>query len=121
MGNFRCGTTNSDNGSRDLEDLASIPDLVGGATAEVLTEMSNKGCLARQGVMSPMPPASEKSARIFSWLSESGYPFKRTLMIISEGDKEGSFLTKYIDFSLSVTTPKLFLPFSPYNGPLIKI
>jgi hypothetical protein len=31
MGHFRCGTMKSDDGSRQLEDLASIPDLVAGA------------------------------------------------------------------------------------------
>ena len=37
MGNFRFGTTQSDNGTMELEDLASLPDLAAGAMSELMS------------------------------------------------------------------------------------
>jgi hypothetical protein len=121
LNHVRCGTTKSDNGTRQLEDMVAIPDLVGGATAEVLTKMQDNGCLPRLGVLNFMPPISEKSAHIYGWLNETDLPLKRIITLIAEGDKKGSLVTSFIDFSLCVSTPGLSLPFSPYNGPPIII
>lgn len=67
---LHCGTTAFDNGSLQLEDLASIPDLVAGALADVQTQQMLAGNMPVGHQPRPVPESiAEKSAKILTWLA----------------------------------------------------
>jgi hypothetical protein len=68
---LRCCTTASPNGARNLEaeDLAAIPDLVGGALVELFSELANRRSEASESLTLPDPEAlSSKTRQILAWL-----------------------------------------------------
>ena len=80
---LRCGTTKLDNGSRQLEDLASISDLVAGAVAEALTAYSTEAT-GHPGPLIIPPPRnlSVKTVTIMDWFATNIQPLKRLVYII---------------------------------------
>jgi hypothetical protein len=81
LGHLRCGTTASDDGSRGIEDLTSIPDLVAGAVAEQLTTDAAAPLTAPgqvfwiyRGDFSP------KCSVITHWLMETEHPLRRIVV-----------------------------------------
>ena len=92
---IRCGTSRSDNGSLDLEDLLAIPDLVAGATAEISTGFANQDCFPRRGLQLPLPRhLSSKTLLIASWIAESNSSLRRELFLLEpEIGQPGSRLT----------------------------
>jgi hypothetical protein len=84
LAHIRCGTTLSDDGSREIEDLASIADLAAGATAEYLTAATNHSVLPLTSEMSPMPPnISPKTYALHDWLSYEAAPLRRVVVTIA--------------------------------------
>lgn len=81
---LRCGTTKSDDGSRQLEDLASIPDLIAGTLTEVLTAQQNEGLMPTRIslIVPPTRSLSSKAAEIMSWFANSSQPLKRLVYLI---------------------------------------
>jgi hypothetical protein len=83
---IRCGTTAGDTGILDVEDLASIPDLVGGAFSELLAALHARGARISDRLTLAQPdnlPA--KASQILSWLaSRRGL---RTLAYVVEPGK----------------------------------
>jgi hypothetical protein len=76
-------TTLSDDGSREVEDLAAIADLAAGATAEYLTAATNDGVLPLTAKMSPLPGhLSQKCRALHEWLSYEEAPLKRVVVTI---------------------------------------
>jgi len=51
LGQLRCGTTNCDNGSLQIEDLATIADLAAGATSEMATLYSVEDTMPRSAIV----------------------------------------------------------------------
>ena len=84
---LRCGTTKSDDGSYEVEDLAAIPDLAAGALVDILTPLAGQ---LRTGVILPGPLDSKpKSSNIGRWLMDSNHPLKKiTLVIDKKPDSE---------------------------------
>ncbi len=90
MGHFRLASTKSDSDSRDLEDLASIPDLAAGALAEFSTTLENEGGFLDSGIMRPLSKKlSLKSKAILAWLAESHHTLKRISIIVQSVPPNG--------------------------------
>jgi hypothetical protein len=90
MGHFRLASTKSDNGSRDLEDLASIPDLAAGALAEFSTTLENEGGFLDSSIMRPLSKKlSFKSRAILAWLAESHHTLKRLSIVVQSVSPTG--------------------------------
>lgn len=83
VGHIRCGTTKSDNGSRQLEDLASIPDLVAGALTEMVGEQRKQGLLVGAGIAAPIPQGLQsKVIKLMNWFATNRQPLKRLVFAI---------------------------------------
>lgn len=81
---LRCGTTKLDDGSRQLEDLASIPDLIAGTLTEVFTAQQNEGLMPTRNLLI-VPPArslSIKAMEIMSWFANSSQLLKRLVYLV---------------------------------------
>lgn len=82
LGHCRCGTGRCDDGTRQIEDLLSIPDLVAGTLAEQMR--------LRAADPTGMPAAfwmqrgdySEKAQRISWWLAQTAQPLKRLFCVV---------------------------------------
>jgi hypothetical protein len=83
MGHLRCGTTNSDDGSLALEDLAALPDLAAGATAEFIAALALKGAGPLSPLIQMLPPGvSWKTRTIMPWALTSGWRLERFVCLI---------------------------------------
>jgi hypothetical protein len=70
LGHFRCGTTKCDGGDLWIEDLAAIPDLAAGATADLVSSWLDRGWSFDSKVTVPPPQGARgKSRLMLSWLS----------------------------------------------------
>lgn len=79
LGHLRCGTTASDNGTKQLEDLTAIPDLIIGAIGESLSE----GGVPFRGLFLPSPASiSSKGRAILDWFSDSRLPLRRMVLAV---------------------------------------
>ena len=98
LGHLRCGTTASDNGTLQCEDLASIPDLVGGALSEVFTKYSSVGTRLRKGLDLP-PPAdiSPKTRTIMGWVTEK-HRLQHVVVCIEPAPPPSLFVVTLVDF-----------------------
>jgi hypothetical protein len=87
MGHFRFGTTKSDDGSRQLEDLASIPDLVAGALADVLVAYYEQGIMPSNSLFVFRPENLKvKTVEIMNWFSTDRESLKRLVYVIEPID-----------------------------------
>ena len=78
MGHFRLATTQSDDGSLSLEDLAAIPDLAAGALAEVCSVTLLEGGVASANLLSPLSTnVPAKAHAILAWLADGPHPLRR--------------------------------------------
>lgn len=103
MGHIRFGTTRSDDGSRSLEDLVSIPDLAAGMLVEVLTKMASKDILSGSRLLKPMPQSiPTKAKNLMLWFSENHHPLKRLVLTLEPGSSSGKLLIKHVDFATCV-------------------
>lgn len=83
LGHLRCGTTKSDDGSRALEDLAALPDLIAGALANVMTSYwSNAVTLPTSVIVPPPVDIPPKVREIMNWFATSQKKLKRLVITI---------------------------------------
>lgn len=83
LGHIRCGTTESDDGTLQIEDLAAVPDLFAGALAEVLTAYQDQGYVFVEPIVLPPPQGvSSKTKAIMRWLSGSFSLLKHLVYVI---------------------------------------
>lgn len=86
IGDVTIMTSARDDGSRSLEDIVAIPDLVSGALPEVLTQMRidyNAG----EGPRYYLPTGlSRKAGPVFEWYMESHHPLKRLVVIVDRAE-----------------------------------
>lgn len=96
---LRCGTTKSDNGSRQLEDLASIPDLIAGALSEVLGVYRDEGVgLQKPLIIRPPENLSNKSIEILNWFATDIETLKRLVFSIEPVEGSSTLTLKQIRF-----------------------
>jgi hypothetical protein len=99
MGHFRCGTTKSDNGSRQLEDLASIPDLIAGALSEGVATLNRQGTMPSHSLFVFRPQnIKTKVVEIMNWFSTDLEPLKRLVYMIDPVENSSSLSIKRIRF-----------------------
>lgn len=83
---LRCGTTKSDDGSLNLEDLAAIPDLAAGATTDVLTTLKSTSGLPPTGVALPLSQRTRwKTRLIWEWMALTDRPLRRFVLQLEGG------------------------------------
>jgi hypothetical protein len=76
LGHIKCGTTENDDGTLLIEDLAAIPDLIAGAVNEqLIVNENNPGIPDAFWIMSP--DYSRKTTSITWWLADANKPLKR--------------------------------------------
>lgn len=91
---FKFETTWSDPGTREVEDLVSIPDLVAGALSEVVTGYALDG--AKPSPLFVIPPprrVTPKARTIMDWFSDGTQPLKRLVYSVDKvaGTKKLAF------------------------------
>jgi len=84
MRHMRLGTTRSDTGARDLEDLVSIADLAAGALVESWTVHQNEGGIPADVLVPLAQGVARKARQILAWLAHDGQPLKRLVYLIDE-------------------------------------
>jgi hypothetical protein len=90
--NVRFGSTKSDDGSRSIEDLASLPDLAAGAISEVFSGTNHTSYILQE-----IPPRiSIKSRYIMSWLANSSSTLKKLICVLTLGDQPRTLKTQWI-------------------------
>lgn len=82
LGHLRCGTSASDNGTKQLEDLIAVPDLIAGAVGDLML----KGGMPTSSVIVPPPATLSAKARvILNWFSDRTLPLRRIVMAVEPG------------------------------------
>jgi hypothetical protein len=82
MGNLRCGTTKSDDGTLAIEDLAAIPDLAAGAVCEIGNAMG-AGWYSATKIIAPLPSRLSWKGRVLAaWLGNDKSTLRRFTYII---------------------------------------
>ena len=89
MGHCRCGTSRCDNGTMQIEDFLSVPDLIAGAISEQLEVKRNDPKELSTVFWVNRPDQTDKSNIINWWLADSTKQLKRLLCIVdpSKGGK----------------------------------
>lgn len=83
LGHLRCGTTKSDDGSYGLEDLAALPDLAAGATAEFLASTDTLGLRPLAPLIWRVPKClTWKTRVIMPWSCSDGPSLRRFVCLI---------------------------------------
>ncbi|WP_140793852.1 hypothetical protein [Myxococcus xanthus] len=96
MGHFRLGTTKSDTGKLDLEDLVAVPDLAAGAMADVLDELyKNKSMPQDRFLIPPSKTTSSKALKIAGWMAERDRFLKRLVFFVEFVPPDG-FKAKFL-------------------------
>ena len=84
----RFGTTECDDGSLQIEDLASLPDLAAGALAELFTSTKRQRGAAATRILLPAPATIPDKARmIVGWLAEGFHPLRKLIVTVDEAGK----------------------------------
>lgn len=99
LGHLRCGTTECDDGSQRIEDLAAIPDLVAGAFAEQLV-LDAAAPVAAPGRVFWISrnDFSPKSSAIIRWLVDTEHPLKRLVVRLDPGESSASTIVSWYHF-----------------------
>jgi hypothetical protein len=79
---MRIGTTGSDTGRRDIEDLVAIPDFAAGALQEVLTCYARRLLDARSIFVPTSQEPEPKARRIMDWFADNTQNLRRLTFII---------------------------------------
>ena len=96
---LRVGTTAMDDGSRLVEDLASIPDLVAGAVSEVLARKTAENVTLTDTLLWPVSEPTDKAMTVLSWLGTIPAELKRLSCVVeSTGPSEST--VSFLKFSL---------------------
>lgn len=82
LGHCRCGTARCDDGSRQIEDLLAIPDLIAGALSEQLRLRETTEPSISNVYWMHRPDFTDKSKAITWWYSQADRPMKRLFCIV---------------------------------------
>ena len=86
LGHIRVATTASDNGTRDVEDLVAISDIVAGALTDVLADFAVRGGFASIGLTMPDTKTTKAKARkVMDWFSDDRHPLRRVVCVVDQG------------------------------------
>jgi hypothetical protein len=97
LGHLRCGTTRSDTGILDIEDLASVPDLAAGAMAELSSAYKKTGGLPPSGLTLPLPSALPwRASVIVNWLATRPPGLRRFVLAVEHGEDSPALTMRVI-------------------------
>jgi hypothetical protein len=81
----RIGTTKSDTGSRDIEDLIAVAELAAGALSQLLTDYQRTSNLPFSTLTLPPPDCLPRKAKaVLNWFADHTQPLKRMVYLIDE-------------------------------------
>lgn len=99
MGHLQWGTTKSDIGTQQLEDLVSVADLVAGSLSHVLTSYEEEGALPTSALMVPPPKGLPgKTKEIMNWFADHTQPLKRMVYTIQPEEGSTALDLKHLRF-----------------------
>lgn len=99
LGHVKWGTTKVDDGSRQVEDLAAIPDVVAGALAECLTDLSLNNKISSSALIAPSSKQlSQKTGNILLWAQDNSKSLKRLNFMISNSSNGKGLSFKLLKF-----------------------
>jgi hypothetical protein len=85
LGHLRIGTAMSDSGTRELEDLLAIPDLVAGCLTDILTAFKRDETFPKEGAfLTPKQDVPEKTKEIANWFADHTQRLKRVVYVLDE-------------------------------------
>ena len=94
LGHLRCGTSRSDDGSRQIEDYLAIPDLIAGALAEQMRLTKLNEHEASGIFWMHRSDFSDKTRSITWWFSCAGPPLRRLFCVVDpSSDGSGHLLS----------------------------
>ncbi|MBC2779169.1 hypothetical protein [Parasphingopyxis marina] len=92
LGHIRVGTTQSDDGTLALEDLAAIADVAAGALCEILSAMKLHGFGPGKGIISLLPQVASPKARLIGhWLACNRASLQRAIILIEKPEGAGTY------------------------------
>jgi hypothetical protein len=96
---IRIGTTKSDTGARDIEDLVAVADLAAGSLCRVLTEYHKIGGIPSSELMlPPLEESPKKTKEIMNWFADHTQPLKRLVYLIEEDQNSKALNLRYLRF-----------------------
>lgn len=105
LGHCRIGTTACDNGSREIEDLAAIPDLAIGALADILPELARGGGLSTSLTTMLSEELKPKTRPLVNWLAARGAPLRRCVLVLSPSPTSDKCQVSLVQFDGSGRVP----------------
>ena len=82
LGHLRCGTTQSDDGSMRIEDLAAVPDMIAGAISEQMRLNKQVGPDIPNVFWMHRGDFTSKTSNITRWLTDVRKPLKRVFCLV---------------------------------------
>jgi hypothetical protein len=111
LGELGLGTTSIDEDDRFDEDCAAIPDLVAGATAELLTNLVGAGAALSHLQLLPTTTMSRKSEMVINWFFGPTASLRKLGILFSrKGPGRYQVGTWMISDSLIESPPGLWVP-----------
>jgi hypothetical protein len=96
LGHLRIGSTASDTGKRDVEDLVAIPDFAAGTLSELITQQTRNSCLPQRLLVPLTSSCRPITARIAAWLSDSSRALKKVSFVIDPSELSEGVTVKLI-------------------------
>lgn len=94
---LKCGTTKCDDGSKEIEDFAAIPDLVAGALSDLLTSIAGQ---YRPNLIVPLRDGSKaKATFIGHWLSQQHHSLNKIILVIDKDNDSPGFIISRLSFN----------------------
>ena len=98
LSHLRCGTTQCDNGSLMIEDLAAVPDLIAGSVRDQLQLVSDVGPDLPGVFWIHRGDFSEKTSFIIWWLADTTKPLKRVLCLLDPAPDSSGVVLSWFHF-----------------------
>jgi len=99
LGHFRCGTTASDNGNRQIEDFVSVPDLIAGALSEQFRSSSLLGVRDDHVLWLTGAGMKEKAQTILFWFATRQKQLKKHVLVIDPTPGGDSHKVSWFNFT----------------------
>jgi hypothetical protein len=96
---LRIGSTKSDTGKRDIEDLVSLADIVSGALVYLLTQYKKNNIIPGEYIsLPPLRNLNQKTTEIMNWFADHTNPLKRLVYEIKEDVISKKLILRYWRF-----------------------
>jgi hypothetical protein len=85
LGYLRFGTTASDDGTLQLEDLAALPDLGAGAVSDVFSRFKDDFGRSVGPILTGLPSDLPHKARMLTgWIAEQWHPLRKLIVVVDD-------------------------------------